>query len=402
MKRVTISFCLLLSALSLSAKNHAYRATAHGRNAQRRADSPRGSCIQCHDYRAPSLLSPAETKGLFTANDNELCFTCHAAASDDGVFPGNAIWLRSAHATSANGANECVDCHDPHGVKDRGGVIPSLLSARTPDLCLGCHDGSRGADIRGELMKTYRHGMNAHGGRRVDCTDCHNTHQAIKDPAPPSPPEASYRLASVSRVEVVNGGAGVVPSYRWHPANDPAIAINEFEICFKCHSSASKQKQPVGQPDLALLTNPANASFHPIQSEGKNPNIDPAAFANGFDARGRVSCTSCHESHASDHEFLARKPGNELCFECHALDVYGNNASDALTRRASRFDTHADHTARGVACNACHDAHGSIRHEALIRIAGFDGITTFTQTPTGGTCTSGCHAPRTYSVNYAR
>src|SRR5206468_8803452 len=111
------------------------------------------------------------------------------------------------------------------------------------------------------------------------CSDCHNAHDIGASSALPSPPQASNRLAGVSRVEVANGGAGVAPVYRFRRADEPGA--NEYEICFKCHSSFTTQ--PPGQSNLALLTNPANASYHPIQAPGKNPRIDPRSFAIGYD-----------------------------------------------------------------------------------------------------------------------
>jgi predicted CXXCH cytochrome family protein len=399
---VTSAFCLLPSAY---AKNGAYRFTKHGER----------TCLQCH----PS-------HGAKAPSDNTLCFTCHSAPSSDGVYPGSGVWAETAHARSSSDANKCTGCHDPHGVRDAAGVIPSMLSARETALCLTCHDGARGADIARELTKAYRHSGVArgeHDERRGVCSDCHNAHRIGAGSALPSPPEASIRLAGVSRLQVVNGSAGAAPAYVWRAADDPEPA-NEYEICFKCHSSWTTQ--PPGQSNLALLTNPANPSFHPIQAEGKNTFIDPNAFANGVGPQSLVACTDCHSSdepgirgpHGSTYRYLLKKPSttttaaqamtpNDICFHCHAYAVYGDAVSDEATQRASRFNMpgaagHAFHVgAQQIPCYGCHETHGSTRFPALIA-ARTPGIISYTQTSAGGTCTSSCHGVRTYASTYAR
>ena len=370
--RVAALICCLLSAVCCLAKNGAYRSTPHGdpvKGPHRRADRPRGSCGQCHDTHG----------GLFAPNDNNLCFTCHSEPS----------WSLSAHANAPSEGNKCVDCHEPHGNKDGNGLIPSMLRQREAELCVQCHDGSHGADIKSQLNKPYVH------GRKVACSDCHNVHQAFKDPALPFPPQASSRLAGVSRVEVVNGSAGVVPAYRLHGPNDGGT-VNEFEICFKCHSSYVHLGP--GRNDLALLTNPANASFHPIQSEGKNRDIDPSAFTGGMNANSIIRCTDCHRSddditagmHGSSYPYLLKKPADELCFDCHTREVYTKQST------ATRFNEHALHAVQNVACLACHETHGSVRKPALIA------INNYIQSTNGGTCSPACHAFKTYTINYRR
>jgi len=359
-QRVAMIFaCCLLSAVCCLAKNGAYKASAHAE----------AQCVRCHDQHGPVIA----------------CVVCHAAPSASGAFPGDAVWSQSAHAQAA-----CGDCHDPHGVRDRDGVIAGMLAQRQPAVCTTCHHGSRASDIRSKLNQPYVHGTLS---RRADCSDCHNVHQVIKDPAPSSN-DPSSRLAGVSRVQVVNGGAGVVPAYRLLTANDPGEA-KEFEVCFKCHSTYGKQ--PLGQSDFARLTNPGNPSFHPIQATGKNPRIDPQSFANDYAADSLVTCSDCHESHGSSYRYLLKKSADDLCFDCHSRDTYTSGAP------GSRFEGHALHAgAQKIACFACHETHGSTRNAALIATGRFPGITTYIQTPMGGSCTSNCHTLKTYSASYPR
>ena len=372
-----------------------------------------------------------------TAND-QLCIACHQgppppppgglaamAVDPPRTFSSGAEWSRAAHAkaatppgltrTSASGG--CANCHNPHGVCDAAGLIPARLRAREPGVCVACHDNRAAGDVASQLARPYIHGRLAPGAhdpseggdpaqfaampanrRHVACSDCHNSHSADR--------------GRVAYVEAINGAAGSIPSYRWHAADDPQPG-REFEICFKCHSSWTKQ--PAGQADLALLTNPNNASFHPIQARGRDAHIDAASFVAGVGADATITCGDCHGSddpsvrgpHGSSNRWLLARPGDDLCFTCHARTVYAAADAPADVQRASRFNApasagHAFHSgARQIACLACHDAHGSARYAALMarRTPGLIG---YTQTIAGGTCLSTCHEPRSYSVNYGR
>lgn len=453
-----IALCLLLSAFCfpILAKNGAFRSTAHGdatKGPQRRAERQRGSCTQCHDEHGSHERGPVrpDNSGLFAPNDNDLCFTCHDAPSANSIFRGTGEWARSTHAISprmlragrsGSDTNKCVNCHDPHGVKDGGGLVPSMLTQREPALCLSCHDGSRGRDIQTQLNRGYVHGERARGShsanegideakaivtasaRHVACSDCHNIHAATEARFAVDPPAASPLLSGVSRVEIRNGNAGTAPGFTFRRADD-VTEVQEFEVCFKCHSSWTKQ--PPGQPDLARETNPANASFHPIQAAGRNRNIDPRAFSNGMTSDSLVRCTDCHGSdesrarglHGSAYQYLLKKPSianagrqtmtrNDLCFDCHTFDVYAEASSPADVQRASRFNSpaavgHAFHVGvQHVPCYSCHETHGSSRIPALIATGRMPGISSYSQNPNGGTCSPACHAPRSYTVNYSR
>ncbi len=444
--RASCFYCLLLFAFCLSAyaKNGAFRSSKHGdrvKGPQRRADRPTGSCGQCHDEHASHTRGATRNNNaaLFTANDNDFCFTCHAGRSEAGAYPGNAIWWPSIHATSPavyragkdprppSDANLCVNCHDPHGVIDSEGLIPSMLVDREPHLCMLCHDGSRARDLTNEIAKPFRHpfGMPLRPGgndRHVQCSDCHNSHAVKSDRRPPLAPAASSAMRNVGYVEVVNGPPGGAPRYVWHNGAEASDA-NEYEVCFKCHSSFTHQ--PPGQSDLALLTNPSNPSYHPVQAAGRN-RIDSAAFVPGFSSDSLVRCSDCHGSddpgelgvHASQYRYILKRPStvsslnqrmrpDDICFSCHAYAVYANQNTPAMTLRASRFNLsgdggHAFHVGgKQIACYACHETHGSTRYPALIARR-VPGITNYTQSATGGTCNSSCHLPKTYKLAYPR
>jgi len=444
----------------------AYEQSKHGdpvNGVLRLPEEGRGSCSQCHDEHAS--LAGALTGGpfdrtLFTVDDETLCYECHSAAGANRVYPGNVAWADSTHSTSpeaywrgpvpparpSGDAGQCVNCHDPHGADDALGVIPSMLRLREEALCAGCHDGVAAKDVKTQIAKTWRHPFErtrrhssaeatspAHEQyddsgleprRHVECDDCHNAHVASSDVLAPVAPEATARLKGVSRISVVNGLAGSRPTYQWKAADDLVDPL-EYEVCFKCHSSWVQL--PAGKPDLALVTNPDNPSYHPIQGRGRNANIDAAAFEPGWAWDSLVFCADCHGSddplvrgpHGSANRFILRRPSpvtsspqpmtpTSLCFSCHLYDVYGDAAAKPGTQRASRFNRpkeqgHAYHVgAQAIPCYACHATHGSTTLPALIVTGRTPGIASYSQDAGGGTCSPSCHVTRSYSVNYAR
>lgn len=452
-----ILFLILTIAVFAShAQAGVFRQTAHGNltaGPSRSADIPRGSCGQCHTEKSTAVKYP---KGLWRDNDNELCFTCHRDTNLSGVYPGNAVYNTSDHKTDPRfawpgpyppprmeigAAGKCLNCHNPHGAKDRAGIIPSLLVAREEELCLNCHDGSPSVrDIAREIRKPYSHpvflAQSKHsadeggdparysytgGYRHAECADCHNPHAANGDPLPPIPPTASNRNIRVSRVRVINGIAGMAPMYEFRPAADVSSPVLEYEICFKCHSSWTYQ--PMNQPDMAKLFNTNNASYHPVEAQGKNLNINPNSFAGGYNAFSMIYCSDCHGSddsnlrgpHGSQFPTLLRRnyiargdsrvtTSDELCFLCHNFDTYANPAG--AFQQASRFNAANGHTfhvgQRSVPCYACHDSHGSPQFIALIAIGRSPGLISFSSTATGGTCVSTCHSMQSYTVTYPR
>jgi predicted CXXCH cytochrome family protein len=436
------------SPAGAGAKGGAFRDSPHGRRdsgVQRVPGQRRGACAQCHG--SPRDAAGGRVEGgrghtkLFAPNDNGLCFTCHKAGLAVGTFLGEQQYAQSSHGRSpsatwpgpsprprpADDAGKCVNCHDPHGVKDAAGLVPDLLKVRGAALCLGCHGGNPAPDVAAAFQKTYRHPLVADGavaltsgvpgGAGATCGACHNPHAASSDPVRPRPPEAARALLGVARARVANGAAGSPPLQRLAPASDTAV-VREYEICFKCHSGGAGR--PPRGSDVAAALNPANASFHPVEAQGRNPGIDRRAFAQGWSAERLVACSDCHASddglvrgpHGSSYPRLLKKrhvtgPGaqhaleSDLCFDCHAYGTYGD-ALGGAGGTFSRFAGHASHVAKGYSCWACHESHGSATLPALLALRS-PGLIAFTQAPDGGSCTVSCHvtAPATASYRSA-
>src|SRR6266508_4842812 len=181
MKRFLVP-CLLMSAIAL-AGGGVYRTTKHGdplNGVQRLPSELRGECAQCHDEHASR--GGVATGGpypylLFAPDDNLLCLSCHAPTGTLSIWQGDASWNPSSHATSGGAvwpgpvppsrpnsdAGKRVNCHDPHGQSDAGGVIPAMTFQREESLCYPCHDGSPATDIRGQFQKISKHPITTAG-----------------------------------------------------------------------------------------------------------------------------------------------------------------------------------------------------------------------------------------------
>ncbi len=455
-----------------------YPQSKHGNTStgvNRTPDWPVGSCEQCHVQHGGSSPNPY---ALFAPNANALCATagCHNSTSANSIYQALSTYNVSGHGASAvmiwpgpdatvdpgaasakrsGDAGKCVNCHSPHGYKDGTGLIPSQVFSREEKLCVVCHDGSPAAkNVKAEFAKTYRHtagtvagkhdaaedgtasnyGASPANNRHAECVDCHNPHLAKADSTPPTAPAASNRLQGVGRVAVINGAAGVAPSYTYRGAADASPA-NEYEICFKCHSSWTTLPATTpsgGTPkDKALQFNSNNRSYHPVEAAGKNGTINVNAFVNNWDATKLTYCTDCHTTdsavptaprgpHGSTFNYILKKNyaassaqrtmlSTELCFDCHGYDTYANARSTSTVQGYSRFNSpafsrghtyHVDQKQRP--CYACHESHGAANLPSLIATGRSPGLNSYTQASNGGTCSPTCHGSESYTINYAR
>ncbi|MBI5386648.1 MAG: hypothetical protein HZA90_18410 [Verrucomicrobia bacterium] len=413
-------------------------------------------CSTCHRVH----FSPADDGTLLRmTNQVALCSDCHTLADTTtpalhfsrtiGVlWPGGQYGSTFPAITNTARRGACGNCHQAHGWPDAASPtndFPTLLVNREENLCYTCHDGSPATfDLKTNFTKTYRHPVELTGrhvageagdpfsygatNRHAECSDCHNVHALGADGSVPVAPLASARLKGVNRVSVTNLGAGNNLSFTFRPASDPT-PVKEHELCFLCHSSWTTQ--PAGQSDLAAKFNTLNTSFHPVEAAGKNTNINPNAFVNGWSATNTMYCTDCHGSddptirgpHGSQFPALLKKsyPTNlvsrpmsssELCFDCHRYDTYANNAADPVVKAYSRFggsDGHGFHVgSRRYPCYTCHDSHGAPSQTHNIVTGRTPGIVFWTEFPTSGNCstsTTGCHengAFQSYLISYPR
>ena len=418
---------------------------------------PRGDCGHCHGAAKDPSGRRGDGSGhakLFGANDNSLCLGCHQRPGPS--YLGDLRYAESAHgrspaavwpgpvprARSSADAGKCVNCHDPHGAKDAKGLVPALLRRRGVAQCLACHRGDPAPDVASAFAKAYRHPLVADpvpmalgsgpGGAigsgsvlepapaagDATCSACHNPHVAGQDSIRPMTAGALRSLAGVARASPAGNAAGGARTFTLAAGSEAGL-VREYEVCFKCHSAASRR--PARGADLAALLNPSNPSFHPVEAQGRNRGVDCRSFAQGWSSERLVTCSDCHGSddeaqrgpHGSANAHILRRPQPsgladqqvqemDLCFVCHAFKTYGESKTSAAY---SRWAGHGAHASRGITCWTCHDAHGSATLPALVALRS-SGLAAYVQDAGGGTCTTSCHtrtsARAAYRTSYAR
>ena len=334
-------------------------------------------CTTCHDAHNDQF-------GKFLVMDNAgsaLCTECHGKArwqasshrNSTAIWNGQAPnpWPHTSGTTVA--ANGCENCHAPHNA----GTKPRLLNqAGEEQNCYTCHNGHVAtSDVQSEFSKSSIHPVQLTTGvhdpaenplnppRHVECEDCHNPHASKAQLA--TAPAVNGSLAGVRGINVAG--------------NLIAPALNEYEVCFRCHSDGVP-----GNPATITRQNPqtntriqfagSNQSFHPVTAARNNPNVP--SLKPTLTATTIIYCTDCHNSdsgpgaggsgpkgpHGSRFSPLLERnmtftdnmgetpDAYALCYKCHDRDSILNDKS---------FQSHNKHVVTcQTACSTCHDSHG--------------------------------------------
>lgn len=347
-------------------------------------------CTACHNPHNDQY-----GKFLVMSNlQSALCIGCHrktnwsfsSHATSTKTWNGAAPdpWPSSSYTTVAD--NACANCHRPHNAPAPQRLLSSSVEENT---CLVCHNGNVAAkDISVDLAKPYRHPVASFTGvhdaaekysnavpRHVECVDCHNPHQANSTLY--TAPQVPGRLQGVRGVDFYTNA--YLPS-----------AVNEYQICFKCHGDLSNNVlASVPQPITRYWTNTRDnrvkfggVSYHPVlQPLNKiSDNLLVAPYYKGM----MLYCTDCHGSdtgttrgsHGSIYEFIlvakfdtsdilptsptAYLTDNALCFKCHS--------ATALFGTSTKFPQHKKHLTdqHMERCAYCHDPHGSPVNSGMI------------------------------------
>lgn len=328
-------------------------------------------CTSCHDAHS----NVYEDFLLATTQYSELCMSCHQKKG----------WQISSHSTSTSSwnnslpdpwpysewttvaENACENCHNAHN----SGGVPWLMKYQAEEKnCFDCHNGNVAEkNVQLEFSKTYRHDVYSYNGthdaaedalvkvKHVECSDCHNSHEAnTQDAAAPY-----VRGSNAGTIGVDQNGQYV------------SSVTFEYEICYRCHSSnsftASATARQIEQNNVSIEFAAGNPSFHPVASEGVNPNV-PSLIA-PLTTSSWIYCTDCHGTNSSKgaqgphgsiypsmlkYQYIKTDNNTEsassyaLCYSCHSR-------TSILADESFKF--HYLHVVKEKAsCNACHDAHG--------------------------------------------
>ncbi|OGW25841.1 MAG: hypothetical protein A2X59_00410 [Nitrospirae bacterium GWC2_42_7] len=300
-------------------------------------------------------------------------------------FPGLSFagdTKKSVHGNKALLPGGCGSCHKGHGVKGT-----PMLPAAEKDFCFLCHGSkikqraamktrklSQGGvlkDIENDFRKIYHHPIEIQGRhsskevlpeqdsstpRHVSCMDCHNPHRVKKS----------------NITAGVDGARRGVPIKGQFNRHSEADDVEEYEICYKCHSYSANL--PADQKNKEEEFNRENLSYHPVEAEGKNRNVPSLIMP--LTTSSRIKCSDCHSSdgynaakgtHGSVYEHILKKKyvesirsaenelNYELCYSCHRREYL---------LRTDGWN-HGKHV-KMTSCKTCHNSHGSKYNPYLI------------------------------------
>jgi predicted CXXCH cytochrome family protein len=226
----------------------------------------------------------------------------------------------------------CSECHMGHG---KSGT--PMLKSKKGGFCFICHSktgsgdaikGRPAVDIHSEILKPSRHPVtetaryhikneilpetSSSTPRHVSCYDCHNVHQAEKG-------------NKLKGVRGYSGRGGKVRKIKDREA---------YTLCYKCHSDS--MNLPFNASNISLDFDPANSSFHPVESIGKRGNMP--SLKNDLTSSSMISCVDCH---GNDDEFGPKGP-------------HGSRYSPLLRYNYNRTEGPESVTAYDI-CYNCHE-----------------------------------------------
>lgn len=165
-------------------------------------------------------------------------------------------------------------------------------------------------------------------------------------------------------------------------------ADKEYRSCLSCHSRRTG-KPMTGARSVADEFNPANLSYHAVMGRSKaRRDLSPKSFVGTWTADSTLTCGDCHVTRHSGagapHPYGLKKPysgarrtdRNMLCYSCHSYDYYNAvySMGEALPSQnllvwalpeSSSSRAHGLH--KQVACQTCHDPHGSAESFGMVR-----------------------------------
>jgi predicted CXXCH cytochrome family protein len=419
-----------------------------------------GSCDDCH---APH---ESNNKTLLKNEKSQLCFNCHDNVKDEvnAKHPHAAAIddcsnCHDAHSSVHNNLLRkkvpflCYDCHDSFDEKYKhvpvedgdcftchavhGSINKKLLTEKeASNLCLMCHDLEMENDriqhapvVMGECIECHNaHSANysalLHSKKQATCAKCHSEHELISKMEnlhyPYDDDCANCHSAHSSKYNNLLIDDAKNLCFTCHDniqknlenKSIKHLIMNDSLSCLKCHSPhASKEPAVLLKKEKVLCLNCHNKEFGPIKNMKKH--ISESKYIHD---PVKESCSSCHNSHASDYPYLTKDffipikyaPANvknfDLCFNCHNISLMNLKRSVIVTRfRNGDNNLHYVHLTGQKArnCNLCHDVHASDQERLIKNRSQFGEWKMpieYKSNLNGGTCLSGCHEKKEYKI----
>jgi len=342
-----------------------------------------GECEKCHDPHGSD--HPLQLLG---DPSGPLCFPCHKPEEYGGIRHVDG-------RVEVVGA--CDVCHESHS-----SWMPKLLPKEVQELCLTCHE-----DLRLRLELIGRSHAPVMDGRCLDCHDAHTTEHPGQLRA--GAPDLCYLChehdnfrAEIESAPLVHGALTTRDScHACHAGHGSVrsglLADVEKDLCLSCHHEPLSTGDGRVVADLAGLLKENPRHHGPIR-DGE--------------------CTPCHDAHSSTRSALLIKAyprsfyvpfdveAYALCFDCHLQESVLSEKAIGITefrdKERNLHQLHVNKPWRGRTCRACHEVHASsrpfhMRDTVPFGPRGWEIEVNYTQLPSGGSCSPGCHELRSYN-----
>jgi predicted CXXCH cytochrome family protein len=237
-------------------------------------------CSACHPAPVNDKIQ------LAAANVNLLCTECHAQ------FKEEMEGTQSRHRLLSQSDRACVECHDPHAASQE-----YVLKKPVQDLCLGCH------------VEPPNKAASDNRDRPAPSQEAANTSKRSDDR------NAQYlKLSSKYVHEPVTKSC--VLCHDAHASEFPnELRAPAYDLCMDCHGKNAEKILNSSQPfplfnGLVSLPPKTFEKLRHLELSDKFVH-EPV----------NVSCTFCHDAHASDYPTELHAPVQDVCLACH-----GSNA----------------------------------------------------------------------------
>jgi len=335
-------------------------------------------CMDCHDSQAPHIASAVDDSrlkaGFENDRNNSNCVQCHAR---EGIANHSPFWFTTfdAYSASAHGKVKCADCHDVHG---SSGPYTGMLRADNEQLCYQCH--RNGAVENNPLSasglpasihdvftmpSSSQHDIGAPltvNGKEytLQCASCHNVHLVT----------GRYASATTGKTPVTRFGSfttlwgaaagqkmgdyAVAQFYQPPLGEMPEAVMPDYAtFCSDCHNATST----IYSPSLGRIVTPFDWR---TQKHGSNPAKDDKggmvemASPYSDNALGSyvMTCTDCHEAHASKNSFTIRTNVNSGSVD--GITTGDGYQWSVLCHRCHQNARSIHHSLPGADCSQCH------------------------------------------------
>ncbi|MCX6226434.1 MAG: hypothetical protein NTV01_17075 [Bacteroidia bacterium] len=289
------------------------------------------ACVKCHSDVSPNLKRPCETSGKID------CSACHAEVS--ALYAGSGHG--QAYERKDKNAPYCTDCHGTHKAKSRYDDTAPTYRANIPKMCGQCHrnNGKANKDVELHQVNTLvDYSSSVHGKGLIEkgltisaiCTDCHSTHNILKETN-----ELSTIYAKNVPATCATCHKGIYDEYI---KSDHDITKNDgkkkFPTCVDCHTS-----HVIGSTGGDQFLNEVTQQCGTCHEEtAKTYMLTYHGKAHKLGYTKAAKCSDCHGSHTilnvnNPNSSVGSANIVSTCQKCHP---------DANTRFTG-YLTHATH-----------------------------------------------------------